>query len=71
MNQMVKDKNKNNNKNNLSNSLVFGRWPQTKIWKIRLACEQANVIEVSFKVKFFWSSIKGNTNQFYSFAIQI
>ena len=32
MNQKVKDnKNNNNNKNNLSNSLVFGRWPQTKI----------------------------------------
>ena len=27
MNQMVKN---NKNKNNLSNSLVFGRWPQTK-----------------------------------------
>ena len=26
---MVKDKDKNNN--NSSNSLVFGRWPQTKI----------------------------------------
>ena len=28
MNQMVED---NKNKNNSSNSLVFGRWPQTKI----------------------------------------
>ena len=28
MNQMVKNKNKDNNS---SNSLVFGRWPQTKI----------------------------------------
>ena len=27
---MVKDKNKNNN--NSSNSLAFGRWPQTKMW---------------------------------------
>ena len=25
-----KNKNKNNNNNNSSNSLVFGRWPQTK-----------------------------------------
>ena len=25
-----KNKNKNNNNNNLSNSLVFGRWSQTK-----------------------------------------
>ena len=32
MNQMVKDKEKDNNNNNKSsNSLVFGRWPQTKI----------------------------------------
>ena len=28
---MMKDNNKNNNKNNSSNSLVFGRWQQTKI----------------------------------------
>ena len=33
MTQMVKNnkKNKNNNYNYSSNSLVFGRWPQTKI----------------------------------------
>ena len=30
MNQLV-NKNKDNNKNNSSNSLVFGRWAQTKI----------------------------------------
>ena len=31
MNQKVKDKKKkNSNKNNSSNSLDFGRWPQTK-----------------------------------------
>ena len=30
MNQMV-NKNKNNKNNNSSNSLVFGRWPQTKM----------------------------------------
>ena len=36
MNQMEKNKDnkKNNNyNNNSSNSLVFGRWLQTKIWK--------------------------------------
>ena len=35
MNQMEKNKNNNknnnNNNNNSSKSLVFGRWPQTKI----------------------------------------
>ena len=33
MNQMVKDKDKDKdkNKNNSSNSLVLGRWPQTKM----------------------------------------
>ena len=31
MRQIDKNKNKNNNKNNSSNSLVFGRWPQSKI----------------------------------------
>ena len=30
MNQMVKDKDKDNKDNNSSNSLVFGRWPRTK-----------------------------------------
>ena len=30
MNQM-----ENNNKNKSSNSLVFGRWPQTKIYRLK------------------------------------
>ena len=30
MNQMVKDKDNNNSNNHSSNSLVFGRWPQSK-----------------------------------------
>ena len=32
MNQMVKD---NNKKNNSSNFLVFGGWPQTKIFNLK------------------------------------
>ena len=31
MNQMVKNNNKDKDNNNSSNSLVFGRWPQTKM----------------------------------------
>ena len=31
MNQMVRNNNKNKNYNS-SNSLVFGQWPQAKIW---------------------------------------
>ena len=41
--QMVKDNNKNNNNNNSCNSLVFGRWPQTKRQLLCPLCQRASV----------------------------
>ena len=42
---MVKNNKKNKNKNNSSNSLVFGRWPQTRIEKHLLVIFAVDVLK--------------------------
>ena len=65
MNQKVKEKNKdnnnNNNNNNSSNSLVFGRWPHTKMDTYLVVMPLDNIgsvstewAEGSSKLRFIW-----------------
>jgi len=50
-----KTKNKNNNKSNKnsSNSLVFGRWPQTKIVKANCEVNLLGLFQIKIKFAFF------------------
>ena len=57
MNQMVKDK---NNKNTSSNSLVFGRWPQTKIrFFVLIFLEKGTCSKIDFGL-----NVKKQTGQY-------
>ena len=53
---------KNNNKNNSSNSLVFGRWPQTKIStmpaKEKLLPLEFTIVQTVFRFNFSQSAIQ-------------
>ena len=44
-----KNNNNKNNNNNSSNSLVFGRWPQTKMFLLKIE-DMKKKIDVCFKI---------------------